>query len=243
MRAECRRAHAYLLSDSADARQARRWLNERGLTDATIRRAGLGFNPNWERTGFRDPQTRRWISVAPGIVIPCAVAGALWAVHVRTLPGVTGDAGGGRQLPKYLFVRGSKTGVLYNGDALQPGCTVLIVEGEFDALLAQQALGDDVVVVTAGSAANRLARRWVELLRRSGQVYSCFDRDAAGQRASTAMSALLGDQHQPLTLPSGKDVTDFVVKYGGDLAAWWQKQTEPSVPQLVQQLLPGGFFS
>jgi DNA primase len=240
MRVEAQRAADLLFSEATDALAALRWLHERGLNDETLRRAHIGFNSDWRRTTFRDPQTGRPLGIAPGVLIPCSVDGALWAIHVRTLalPGMPPVA---TDLPKYLYVRGSKTGTLYNGDSVGAGCDVLIVEGEFDALLAQQEIGAEVAVVTMGSAANRLPRRWLDRLQQAERVYSCLDNDAAGQRATEYLGAALGKQHQALSLPEGKDVTDYVVTHGGNLADWWHGQTTPPDPEPVQQPLPGGF--
>ncbi len=240
MRAECRRASAYLFSAAPQAKQALRWLRERGLSGRTIRGAGLGFNPDWRRTRLRDSQTGQRVSIAPGILIPCMVDGALWAVHIRTLPGIPPyQSADGQALPKYLYARGSKAGALYNGDALFEGCDVLIVEGEFDALLAQQELGDRVVVVTSGSATNYLPKRWLDLMKLGRRVYSCFDNDEAGQRAADGIGELLGRQHQRLSLPQGKDITEYVVNYGGNLRVWWESELRRTSPDPVQQPLPG----
>ncbi|HLU09266.1 MAG TPA: CHC2 zinc finger domain-containing protein, partial [Oceanobacillus sp.] len=128
MRAECHRAHTYLFSNTPDARQALDWLRRRGLKKHTLRQAGIGYNPAWRRTRLRDQETGQRVSIAPGILIPCFGDGALWAVHVRTLP----ELNAGQVLPKYLYVRGSKASALFNTDALEPDRDVLIVEGEFD---------------------------------------------------------------------------------------------------------------
>lgn len=145
-----------------------------------------------------------------------------------------GGNGGGRGIAQVPLCPGSKASALYNGDALEEGCDVLIVEGEFDALLAQQELGKQVVVVTAGSAANPLPRRWLDRLKRAGRIYSCLDGDEAGMRATTVLAELLGEQHQTLRLPQGKDITEFVIDYGGDLNTWWRTETESVAPKPVQ---------
>lgn len=227
MFAECRRAHAYLFSDAPDAKAAMHWLNARGLKKHTIYQAGIGYNPLWRQTRLKERATGRAVSIAPGILIPCQVDGALWSVHVRLLDDQ-------QALPKYLYVRGSKTSGLYNGDALIDGGTVLIVEGEFDALLAQQELGKQVVVVTIGSAANRLPLRWLERLRNARRVYVCLDNDEAGKRAAKGLADLLGEQHTTLCLPTGKDITEFVVKHGGNLPLWWRLQLIQDEPKPVQ---------
>jgi DNA primase len=234
MQAECRRAHAYLFSNAAAARQARTWLRQRGLKPQTLHRAGIGYNPAWRRTRLRDRQTGYRVSIAPGVLIPWFGDGALWAVHVRTLPEMQTFIAEAQGLPKYLYVRGSKASTLYNGDALEAGVDVLMVEGEFDALLAQQVLGTQVVVVTAGGAANPVHRRWLERLQQARHVYSCLDGDDAGQRAAARLHELLGTQHHALSLPRGKDVTEFVIDHGGDLHTWWRAEIERLAPLPVQ---------
>lgn len=231
LRTECQRAHEYLFSSQPDARRARRWLRERGLKPKTVWEAGIGFNPAWRETRLRERTTARRVSIAPGIVIPCLVDGALWSVHIRTLPELLPETG---DLPKYLFVRGSKTGALYNGDCVTPNAVVLIVEGEFDALLAQQALGNRAVVVTLGSATNRLPPRWRERLNSAARVYSCLDADDAGRRAVKTLAAQLGDKHRALCLPQGKDITEFVVTHRGSLLHWWRGETAQDEPVPVQ---------
>jgi DNA primase len=234
MRAECRRAHAYLFSNVADAQQARAWLKQRGIKPHTLHQAGIGYNPAWRRTRLRDVKARQRVSIAPGILIPWFGDGALWGVHVRTIPEIQVDKAEAQDLPKYLYVRGSKASTLYNGDALEADTDVLMVEGEFDALLAQQALGKEVIVVTAGGAANPVPRRWLYRLQQAKRVYSCLDKDDAGRRAAARLQELLGAQHQALSLPRGKDITEFVIDYGGDLRAWWRGEIERLKPLPVQ---------
>jgi DNA primase len=240
MREECQHARSFLLSGVPDAQQALNWLQRRGLHMQVLREAGIGFNPAWRRTRLRDYATGRSVSIPPGVLIPCVVDGALWAVHVRTLPDVNNapneqtEAGDKPSLPKYLYVRGSKASALYNGDALEDGDSVLLVEGEFDALLAQQELGKQVVVVTIGSAANHLPGRWVERLKRARHVYSCLDSDEAGQQATARLAELFGEQHRALQLPQGKDITEFVVDNGGNLRQWWRSQMEAFAPKPEQ---------
>src|SRR5690606_6625974 len=156
MRAECHRAHTYLFSNAPDARQALEWLRRRGLKKHTLRQAGIGYNPAWRRTRLRDQETGQRVSIAPGILIPCFGDGALWAVHVRTLP----ELAAGHVLPSYPCVRGSKASALSKTDALEPVRDVLCVEAVFDVVLAQLDVGMEVVVGTAGSSANPLPGRW-----------------------------------------------------------------------------------
>src|SRR5262249_50080315 len=57
---------------------------QRGLTDGTIRVAGLGYNPAAQ---YDEPATwglgGQQVCVPRGLVIPCEAAGQLWYVKVR----------------------------------------------------------------------------------------------------------------------------------------------------------------
>jgi hypothetical protein len=103
MRTECQQATAALFSRKVNARQVRRWLKQRGLTNAMIKKASLGFNAAWRRTRLRDQATGKYVSIPPGILIPCFVEVTLWVVHVRTLPELSGfDRQEANALRKYL---------------------------------------------------------------------------------------------------------------------------------------------
>ncbi len=117
---------------------ALRYLRRRGLTAETIQRAHLGYLPghHWEWRLFDG-----W-RVPCGITIPWLADNSLWAVKARRAAG----------LPKYTQVAGGSTAGLYNADSLEDHVAVLFVEGEFDALLAEQEAKGLVGVATLGSA-------------------------------------------------------------------------------------------
>lgn len=188
--------------------------HERLLTDETIAAAGLGYNPRWHDL----PDGK----LAPGLVIPYQQAGSLWALRVRTFDNP--------KLSKYVNATGSKvSGTLYGAGALAAGKPVLMVEGEFDCLLAQQDAGDTLAVVTLGPASNRLSAHWRAVLLKAPVIYLALDNDAAGQQAAAALvEALAGADVRLLHYPDGmKDYTDYR-HAGGTLAAllaparaWW----------------------
>src|SRR5690606_22239632 len=92
---------------------------------------------------------------------------------------------------KYLNVTGSKLrGALFNGDAVQPDKPLLIVEGEFDAMLAGQLL--DLAVITPGPVSNTLTNRQLEHIRAASVVYILMDNDEAGQGAAQSLTAAIG---------------------------------------------------
>jgi DNA primase len=234
-------AQAYLWSDTADAARARAYLRaERGLTDETIRAYGLGYNPGWTRTRaayWSETYGRqRRARLAPGIVIPWFRSGVLVALRVRcrvgglaACLGVPPDLFRGAPISKYRSFLGSRlSGALFGGDALRPDRPALLAEGEFDAMLAAQALAGRMTVVTPGSATNRVTRRMRDALLTAPHVYSAFDRDAAGEEAERRLARALRDRFQPLALPIGKDITEYLLLYGGDLARWVSEATAPA---------------
>ena len=224
-------AERYLWSDVPDAQRARAYLHQvRGLNDETIRRFRLGYNPGWRKLAYQTSEGQP-IRLPPGIVIPYFDGGALWAVRVRCRVGNLAEAlsiqpdcqRDGAELAKYLNLSGSKVnGPIFNGDDLRESVEALIVEGEFDAMLAQQQLGDSVTVVTLGPASSRLTRRGRERLEAAGRLYAALDNDEAGHQAvARLLRALPTPLPTPLPIPSGKDITEFMVEQNGDLLGWW----------------------
>ncbi|MEM6282863.1 MAG: hypothetical protein AAF787_11765 [Chloroflexota bacterium] len=238
----------YLWSDRPDAQKALDYLRTvRGLSDETIRRAGYGYAPRWLPTDYRDRLTKRQVRLAPGIIEPWACDGALWALRVRCRVGnlarhlgTPDDTLGKGTSPKYLNLTGSRqSGALYNGDAVIEGGDVLVVEGGFDARLAEQVLTpgrpagsplqtDDsgrgesstrpaTAVVTFGSATNHPTGRRLAQLKTAGRVFLLLDDDEAGESARDKLTQALGEKAHVITLPQGNDVTEFVVNHRGDM--------------------------
>jgi hypothetical protein len=208
---------AYLWSGRPDALRALDYLHGRGLTDDTIRAVRLGFSPRWQAIGWKDADGKA-AGVWPGIVIPIFYSSTLWTLRVRELHTSLSA--------KYLNVTGSKlSGALYNGDGIRPGAPLLIVEGEFDAILAAQQL-PGLAVITPGPVSNTLTKRQLEHIRQASAVYILMDNDSAGQNAAQIVTTAIGDKARILpALPVGKDVTEFVCEHSGDLAAWFVAAT------------------
>ena len=188
--------------------EALEYLYRRGLTDETINASKMGYNPNWIETGYRDEQGM--VKAAPGWVIPWMVDNILYAVRIRTHDEDT-------HLDKYLNIRGSKPASgLFTANNIEADKPVLMLEGEFDALLAYQELG--IPAVTRGSAGNHhnIPSNIKEILEQANIIVSIFDNDLAGQEASRKIS----DQFNniiPLKLPVGKDFTDYIINHSGDI--------------------------
>jgi 5S rRNA maturation endonuclease (ribonuclease M5) len=233
--AERDRAMQYLWSGKPDAESVLNYLRiKRGLKDDTIRRWKLGYNPRRRKTEFRHPETGNRIWVAAGITIPIFSDGGLWALRIRCRVGnlaewldtVEEKRRDDKPLPKYLSVSGSKlSGSLFNGDEIDAAKPILVVEGEFDAMLAQQELGEHITVITLGSATNHLAHRWHSRLADASVIYLALDADEAGQTAARNLLDRFSSRCQILPLPAGKDITDYHVQYDGDVRAWYCSAT------------------
>ena len=181
--------------------RARAWLNQRGLARDTVRSWRLGFSA--------DAQRLCGLWVPRGIIIPCLVSGRIWYLKVRRAAGPA----------KYSQVAGGQI-ALFGSDTITRHSTVVITEGEFDAILLHQEAGDLVSVVTLGSAAARLRDAWVPCLLGVQRLLVAYDTDIAGTEGA-AMWKVISPHAQRLVPLAGKDVTDFFLA-GGDLRAWVQ---------------------
>jgi len=200
-------------ADDAGASAARAYLTRRHLTQATVHRFALGWLPAEVTTG---PMGWR-AATAGAIVMPWLFDGQWWRVQYRAVGDVAKDQ-------RYRQKKGANVdGGLppFNGDAIAASRVVLVVEGEFDAMLAQQCAPAGVAVVTWGSAANP-PNGWADALLEGRRVLLIFDADAAGQQAAERW-AVLGER---ITLPDGKDISDYADLHGVDaLRAWIDEVT------------------
>jgi DNA primase len=178
------------------------YLRGRGLRDETIRAYRLGFCD-------RDDYKR---GVWRGVTIPAFYGGALWSVNTRR---ATGE-------PKYKKATGSRA-QLFNADQLAGDVhTVIVVGGEFDAMLTQQHAPAGLAVITFGSETKRVT--WeADYLLRGKRVFIAYDNDDAGNKGAAQWAAL----GQRVRVPHGKDITEFV-QAGGDVAAWLAGLTLPA---------------
>jgi hypothetical protein len=167
---------------SNGAQRVRDWLIFRRLDALTVWRLRLGFMPvdslteAVERRWERDFRPRRRF-VPSGLVIPWPRPGsAYWGMPdgadpvtrwvglnvLRLADDPFDDLPDG--LEKYRCVKGSSRGYLYPWTIGRdrPVRPALIVEGELDAALGWQELGDLVHVVTAGSASVLQRKRSAE---------------------------------------------------------------------------------
>jgi hypothetical protein len=207
---------------SATGARALAWLRARGLADATIRAARLGFIS----AEIYDPAELWALEGKPvylphGILIPCEVAGNVWYLKVRRPTGQ----------PKYIHARGGRR-ALYMADTLSGASVAIFTEGEFDARLLWQEAGDVAGVVTLGSAGNRLdVATWGLYLLPVVYRLLAYDIDDAGARGAQSLDWLRNARRiAPPYAPGEKDLTDYH-KGGGDLRAWLLQEVAESDSQ------------
>ena len=225
-----------LLMGSPDAKTARDYLKQRGLSKETVERFGLGWAPGPPRwDDLAKHLARKRFSEAELVEAGLAQRGErgirdrfLGRIMFPTFD-VAGEpvAFGGRVLgdgtPKYLNT--AETPIFHKGrmmyglnwakKAIATTGSTIVVEGYMDVIALHQA-GVTEVVATNGTA---LSADHFALLGRFGpQAVVAFDSDTAGAAAvERAFEAALGSllDVRVLIVPEGKDPADFVIARGG----------------------------
>ncbi|MHA6483743.1 DNA primase [Paenibacillus sp. strain BS8-2] len=225
----------YLLNNTKQGSQAKRYLRDRGLSDKLIDHFMLGYAPDeW------DVLTR--FLVGRGFEPALLEKGGLLSAkhdgsgHVDRFRGRimfplwdgSGKASGfGARIinegqPKYLnspeTMLFTKSRTLYNlhdaKAAIRKSKQVVLFEGYMDVIKSWQA-GVKNGVATMGTA---LTEEHCSILRRHAEeVLVCYDGDDAGQAAASKSIPLLenaGLKVMISVLPKGKDPDDYISEYG-----------------------------
>lgn len=201
---ECQR-----LLYSSQGQEALAYLRRRGLSDATIKKACLGYHPA-ATYGRPSDWGQRVVKLPQGIVFPWFVQGHVWRVTVRNAQIKTGPG-------RYIQLAGGSNG-LYLADALQlHRAAVVLVEGELDALSLAQTCGDLVAVVATGTTQGSHPPKWVSLLARQARVLVAFDAEESGDKAAQWWMERL--PHAERLRPWWKDANQML-QDGADLRAW-----------------------
>lgn len=202
------------------------WLRSRGLDDATIRRAGLGYNTadtyadrqDWGLPPETTEQGRaKGLWLPRGIVIPWCIDGALWCIRIRRPVGE----------PKYYFVPGGAANALYNADALTTDRAAMILEGEIDALTVGQQAGELVAPVATGGTASGRRAKWIGRLSLAPTALVAYDTDATGDSAAAYWVDALPNARR--WRPYWADANDMA-RAGVDLLPWVRAGLGTSAP-------------
>lgn len=228
-------AKLYFSEGLRTSKDAKSYVDLRGLDEATCEKFSIGFAPDsWD--GLTSALTRARIDLglatrAGLITLRQSESGYIDFFRRRLMFPIfnlTGEviAFGGRTLgpdqPKYLntkntpvYTKGQHVyGLNLARRAAAAQEALIVVEGYLDCLALHQA-GFDNAVASLGTAFTVEQAR--ELRRVAANLYLCFDGDAAGQAAtarSIDMLAEEGLQVRVATLPSGRDPDDLILKEG-----------------------------
>ncbi len=229
------RAQSILWSKNGE--KAMKYLTEeRGLEKAYIEAAQLGYIPggptDW-RTDLlpgwkydrmnKKREIERWdVAVPCGITIPHFGCGEIWGIRVRRSKVVYDDLTYKKLNAKYQAVPGGKK-MLYWTEHIAPGKPILLVEGEFDALITYQCAPELVSPLALVSASYKyIEPQWFRYLLSAPVIFVRMDEDAAG-RAAVDHLKTLSNRVVDVQVPGGKDV-NALYNEGGMVAVWnWLK--------------------
>ena len=244
-----------LNAPTPEAAMARRyWREKRGLSDAAIRRFGLGYAPEdfvgllhyLRHRGFTEPELE-----SSGLVKRSA-KGNLYDIfrHRVMVPiiDVRGNiiAFGGRVMddstPKYLnspetliFNKRKNLFALNIAKKSKQG-RIILTEGYMDAISLHQ-YGFDCAVASLGTS---LTEEHANILAKyTDQVVLTYDGDEAGQNATRRAIPMLektGIQVKVLRMQGAKDPDEFLKKYGADRFSLLLDQSENQAEYRLESL-------
>lgn len=183
------------------ATKARLYLNRfRGLSDATIKAARLGFAE----------RRVQWLPGKPaGLFIPWLDSGRLVKLIARQPEGFS---------YKYREVFRDGPVCYPSPAAIRPGLPLIVCEGELDCLLLGQELGELASVITTGSAAIRPGPAVLTAARSASVVFVAHDADVAGDLAASAWESSIRVR------PAAGTDWGEARRGGVDLRRWWTER-------------------
>ncbi|HNT53846.1 MAG TPA: CHC2 zinc finger domain-containing protein [Anaerolineaceae bacterium] len=250
-RAEQFIAYAEQSLTGASGAGARNYLEqERGLGPETWQAFRLGYNPgNFYDDPGRWGLTGKKIWLPRGIVIPGLLQAEPWYIKVRrALPGQSigryiGAWTEKDGLPEIKFggPRGGKS-VLFGQNQFAHLSVLLLVEGEWDAMLIWQWCHDFCDVGTLGGAQAQFDALDLAVLIRYQAILVVHDADAAGEKGRQYIAALNAQSGRVKPIPpphlngnTAHDLTDFW-KAGGSLRAWAAGHIAQALDEMLEQV-------
>lgn len=245
-----------ILQNGQEGEQARLYLDKRAVESEISEAYRLGFAPD-RRDGLVKHLKNNGIDLETALKLGIIRKGdAGWYDLFRNrLIFPIRDAKGqviafaGRvldsSLPKYINSPESplyhKSSVLFGLDMALPAIrtenAIIIVEGYFDHLALYRA-GIRNVVATCGTA---LTSTHAGLIKRHAErVYTLFDSDGAGKKATIRSMELFLEQRIPayvITLPAGDDPDSFMTVNTADAFGERQRKSRPAFEFFVRSLL------
>ncbi|MBS0973218.1 DNA primase [Serratia rubidaea] len=245
-----------------NGKQARDYLQQRGLSDEVIRHFAIGFAPaGWDNALKRFGRERdgRTTLNDAGMLVTNDQGRSYDRFRERVMFPIRDKRGrviafGGRVLgdgmPKYLnspetevFHKGRQLYGLYEAQQSHPKQLqrLLVVEGYMDVVALAQ-FGIDYAVASLGTSTT--AEHIQLMFRATDNVVCCYDGDRAGREAAwraleTALPYLNdGRQLRFMFLPDGEDPDTLVRKEGKEAFEQRMEQAQPLSTFLFETLLP-----
>lgn len=218
--------------NAEEGKAARAYWRGRGLSDATIKRFGLGYAPDsfnrardhLRHLGYSDEEL-----LASGLVKRSEKGNMFDVFRNRVMVPIFDLRGnviafGGRNMgpekPKYInspetvCYKKTRTVFALNVAKKSAGRRYILCEGYMDVISMHQA-GFDTAVACCGTA---LTPEQVRLISEyADEVVLCYDSDEAGQKATARAIRLFADSPVKLSvlnIPNAKDPDEFIKNYG-----------------------------
>ena len=185
-----------------EGKQAREYLNNRGLDDETLMKWLIGFN---DLEGYGSPN--EWglpsgekMFLPRGIVIPCFdMDHGIGNIRYLKIRRSSGD-------PKYLILKGGCQW-LFGGFTYSRADIGFLFESELDVLLADQS---GLTLGYASLPANqKLKPEYFEYFKPVADLIVALDNDKAGIEAADKLCIRNARFHQAVPPTSGKDLTEY----------------------------------
>jgi DNA primase len=228
----------YLLGDGfkdwkEESEAALNWLrNKRGLSDQTIAKFGLGWNPrdyfldleSWGLPNELNEQTGRprtlWLP--KGLVIPMSENGKIVQIKIRRF-----DLESSNFKERFVEVKGSAGRQMVFGSDQK---SLVVVESELDAILITQEAGDIVTAISLGGAQKRPGLEVQRILESADIILVALDNDEAGIQESQEWWLVNYEQAKRWKCIEGKDPTEMHMNPNGLKVRLW---IEAGLPQNV----------
>ncbi len=252
-------AARFFYSKLQDNRMPMQYLTGRGLSEAVIKRFGLGYAPNEWQNLLNDMSKKGFSAAAlhqAGLLAKKEDAGRYYdKFRNRVMFPIIDLKGnviafGGRVMddskPKYLnspetpvFSKGHNIYAMNFVKKVAGLENIIIVEGYMDVIALHQ-FGVNNAVASLGTA---FTEHQAKLLKRfSNEIVIAYDSDLAGQAATLKGLAILekaGCMVKVLSLPSGKDPDEYIRKEGLEAFKERIKKSLPLIAYKIESVKKG----
>ncbi len=205
------------------------WLLRRGLSPQTILDAKLGYVPKgYSICASLDGYSRKDFETAGMISHGSEFHGGRVTIPYLQRDRVIQIRG--KDIEGRYYTPPGEAVRLYNADSLCDAETVLLVEGEFDCLIAAQALNSDgeriAVVGLPGAGAWPGGKdNFPDYFRAAKRVYLGLDPDEVGDRETDKLREALGTKARVVQLPRDESVVDTA---GRTVKCDWTEYLRPA---------------